>query len=74
MDNLLRIMLCVIVICVGITRMIDPTKADRLNFSGLTKSEENEPSEFYYRCVRIFSAVMVVVMVVLIVLILLGKI
>lgn len=73
MDNLLRIMLCAVVILVGITRIIDPKKARWFDLS--RKAEESnveEPTEFYYRCVRFFAIVMVVVMAALIVLILLG--
>lgn len=73
MDNLLRIMLCVVVMLVGISRIKDPQKARWFDLPRKAdESNVEEPSEFYYRCVRFFSIIMVIVMAVLIVLILLG--
>ena len=73
MDNLLRIMLCAVIMLVGISRIIDPKKAKWFDLSRKAdESNVEEPTEFYYRCVRIFSYVLVIVMAVLIVLILLG--
>ena len=73
MDNLLRIMLCAVIMLVGISRIIDPKKAKWFDLSRKAdESNVEEPTEFYYRCVRFFSYVLVIVMAVLIVLILLG--
>ena len=73
MDNLLRIMLCATIMLVGISRIRDPKKAKWFDLSRKAdESNVEEPSEFYYRCVRFFSSIMVFVMAVLIVLILLG--
>ena len=73
MDNLLRIMLCAVIMLVGISRIIDPKKAKWFDLSRKAdESNVEEPTEFYYRCVRFFSVIMVIVMAVLNVLILLG--
>ena len=73
MDKLLRIMLCAVIMLVGISRIIDPKKARWFDLARKAdESNVEEPTEFYYRCVRFFSVIMVIVMAVLIVLILLG--
>ena len=73
MDKLLRIMLCAVIMLVGISRIIDPRNAKWFDLARKAdESNVEEPTEFYYRCVRFFSYVLVIVMAVLIVLILLG--
>ena len=73
MDNLLRIMLCAVIMLVGISRIIDPKKAKWFDLSRKAdESNVEEPTEFYYRCVRFFSIILVIVMAVFIVLIFLG--
>ena len=73
MDKLLRIMLCAVIMLVGISRIIDPKKARWFDLARKAdESNVEEPTEFYYRCVRFFSYVLVIVMAVFIVLIFLG--
>ena len=73
MDKLLRIMLCAVIMLVGISRIIDPRNARWFDLARKAdESNVEEPTEFYYRCVRFFSYVLVIVMAVFIVLIFLG--
>ena len=73
MDKLLRIMLCAVIMLVGISRIIDPRNAKWFDLARKAdESNVEEPTEFYYRCVRFFSIILVIVMVVFIVLIFLG--
>lgn len=73
MDKLLRIMLCAVIMLVGISRIIDPRNAKWFDLARKAdESNVEEPTEFYYRCVRFFSIILVIVMAVFIVLIFLG--